>query len=156
MIISIIAAMAKNRVIGRSGAIPWHMPEDLRRFRELTMGHTIVMGRKTFENIGRPLPGRLNVILTRQPDYRAPGCRVCHFLAEALTAGAGAEEIFICGGGEIYRESMALADRIYLTVIDREYDGDTFFPDIPEGFVEMLRDETSGPCVFIFYQRKKD
>ncbi len=156
MIISIIAAMTKNRVIGRDGALPWRIPEDLRQFREVTMGHPIIMGRKTFEQIGRPLPGRLNIVLTRQSDYRVPGCRVCHSLADALSACTGTDEIFICGGGEVYRQTISLADRIYLTVVDGECSGDTFFPALPAGFVETRRREGAGdfPCVFILYERK--
>ncbi len=154
MIISIIAAMAKNRVLGKAGASPWHIPEDLRRFRELTMGHPVIMGRRTFEQVGRPLPGRRNIILTRRPDYEAPGCLVLHSVADALAACAEAEEVFICGGGELYRQTISLADRIYLTVVDRECAGDTFFPPIPPEFAETQRTE-AGPCTFMLFQRKK-
>jgi dihydrofolate reductase len=157
MIISIIAAMAENRVIGRDGAIPWDIPADLQRFRDLTMGHPVVMGRKTFAAIGRPLPGRENIILTRQPGYRAEGCRVAPSLEEALAACTGADEVFICGGEDIYRQALPLADRIYLTVIHRECAGDTFFPPIPAEFVETERTEAGNgsPCTFILYQRKE-
>ncbi|HEX9023948.1 MAG TPA: dihydrofolate reductase [Geobacteraceae bacterium] len=156
MTISIIAAMAENRVIGRDGAVPWRVPEDLRHFRDVTMGHPIIMGRKTFEQIGRPLPGRMNIVLTRQPDYEAPGCRVCHSLADALAACAGADEVFICGGGEVYRQTISLADRIYLTIIDGEFAGNTLFPDIPSRFAETRRREVGGDptCVFILYEKK--
>ncbi len=156
MIISMIAAMAKNRVIGRDGALPWRIPEDLRHFREVTMGHPVIMGRKTFEQIGHPLPGRLNIVLTRQRDYQAPGCHVCHSLADALEVCAGAEEVFICGGGELYRQTISMADRIHLTVIDRECAGDTFFPDIPDEFIETRRCDgrENIPCVFVLYERK--
>jgi len=156
MIISIIAAMAKNRVIGSEGEIPWNIPEDLKRFRELTMGHPVIMGRKTFEQIGRPLPGRLNIVLTRRTGYRATGCLVLHSLADALDACAGADEAFICGGGEIYRQTIAMADRIYLTVIDLEPEGDVLFPAIPADFTEKERIEGigSGVCTYMLYQRK--
>jgi dihydrofolate reductase len=129
MVISIIAALAENRVIGRNGAIPWDIPEDRRRFRELTMGHPVIMGRKTFEAIGQPLPGRKNIVLTRQAGYRPDGCLVAHDLAAALAACAGSDEVFICGGGEIYREALPLAERLYLTRIPRKVEGDTFFPE---------------------------
>jgi dihydrofolate reductase len=157
MILSIIAAMAENRVIGRAGAIPWDIPADRQRFRELTMGHPVIMGRKTFTAIGRPLPGRENIILTRQPGYRVEGCRVAATLKEALAACAGADEVFICGGEDIYRQALAVADRIYLTVIHRECAGDTFFPPIPAEFVETERTAAGGgsPCTFILYQRKQ-
>ncbi|HTP64700.1 MAG TPA: dihydrofolate reductase [Geobacteraceae bacterium] len=155
MIISIIAAMAKNRVIGRDGAIPWNVPEDLLRFRKLTMGHPIIMGRKTYEQIGRPLPGRLNIILTRRSAYRAPGCLVRHSLADALAVCGAADEVFICGGGEIYRQTIGMADRIYLTIIDGEPEGDVLFPAIPADFVEKEhREGIGGFCTFILYQRK--
>ena len=157
MIISIIAAMAENRVIGRDGAIPWDIPADRQRFRELTMGHPVVMGRKTFAAIGRPLPGRENIVLTRQPACRAEGCRVAPSLELALASCAGADEVFVCGGEDIYRQALAVADRIYLTVIHRECAGDTFFPPIPAEFVETERTEAGdgSPCTFILYQRKQ-
>ncbi len=153
MIISIIAAMAKNRVIGKDGTMPWHIPEDLRRFRELTMGHTIIMGRRTFEQIGHPLPGRRNIILTRQLHYGAAGCLVLHSIADALGACADVDEVFICGGGDLYRQTISLADRIYLTVVDGEYAGDTFFPPVPREFAEIQRTE-AGPCTFLLLHRE--
>jgi dihydrofolate reductase len=158
MIISIIAAMAENRVIGRGGAIPWDISDDRRRFRKLTMGHPIIMGRKTFESIGRPLPGRSNIILTRLPEYRSEGCCVVHSLADALAAAAGADEVFICGGEELYRLALPLADRIYLTVVHRCYAGDAYFPSIPTAFVETERLDAGfeAPCTFILYQRQKE
>jgi dihydrofolate reductase len=158
MIISLIAAMAENRVIGRNGAIPWDIPDDRRRFRELTMGHPIIIGRKTFELIGRPLSGRKNIILSRQPEYRAEGCCVVHSLADALAASAGADEVFICGGGEIYRLALPLADRIYLTVVHGFCAGDALFPSITAEFIEMERLDAGLEmlCTFILYQRIKD
>lgn len=155
MIISIIAAMAENRVIGRGGAIPWDIPDDRRRFRDLTMGHPVIMGRKTFESIGRPLAGRMNIILTRQPEYRKEDCRVVHSLADALASSAGADEVFICGGEEPYRLALPLADRIYLTVIHEFCAGDAFFPPIPAEFIETERSDagSGAPCTFILYQR---
>jgi dihydrofolate reductase len=156
VIISIIAAMTDNRVIGRDNAIPWHIPADMQRFRAITMGHPLIMGRKTFESIGRPLPGRKTVILTRSPDYRAEGCAVVHGLGEALDECRGADEVFICGGGEVFREAMPLASRIYLTVVHIDVEGDTYFPDIPGEFAEAVRENIEGtiPFSFILYERK--
>jgi len=155
MKISIIAAMAENRVIGRKGTIPWNIPADRRRFRELTMGHPLIMGRKTFESIGRPLPGRANIVLSRQRDFRAKGCIVAASLDDALLACADAEQIFICGGVELYREALPLADYIYLTVVHMECEGDAFFPPIPGEFVEVERVDPEGGslCTFILYRR---
>lgn len=155
MIVAIIAAMAENRVIGRAGAIPWDIPADRRRFRELTLGHPVIMGRRTFESIGRPLPGRTNIILARQPEYQAAGCLVTPSLAEALAACAGAEEVFVCGGEKVYQEALPLASRIYLTIVHRNYAGDTFFPPIPSDFMVVEERDASReiPCTFVLYQR---
>lgn len=133
MLISLIVAMAKNRCIGRDGQLPWHLPVDLQRFKQLTMGHSLLMGRKTYESIGRPLPGRTSYILSRTPEFSASGCRTVSDLnmAIATAESAGETELFICGGEEIYRQTLALCDRIYLTELDREVDGDCFFPQIP-------------------------
>lgn len=127
--VSLIVAMAKNRVIGAGGSIPWHLPNELQLFKRLTMGHHIVMGRKTYESIGRLLPGRTTVIVTRQADYRVPGAIVVHSLEEALAAGAGDPEIFVIGGAELYRAALPLADRIYLTTVETEPIGDTHMPE---------------------------
>jgi dihydrofolate reductase len=157
MIISLIAAMAENRVIGSGGTIPWKLPEDLRRFRSITMGHAVIMGRKTFESIGRPLPGRRNIILTRNREYRAEGCLVVHGLEAALAECREADEVFICGGGEVFREALPLASRIYLTVVHINVEGDTFFPPIPEEFRETAREEVEDaiPFSFILCQRNR-
>jgi dihydrofolate reductase len=141
MIVSIIAAMGSNRVIGRQNSLPWQIPEDMRRFRELTLGHPLIMGRKTFESIGRPLPGRKCIIVTRQSGYSASGCLTAFSLEEALRLAAPAAEVFICGGGDIYRQALPLAARIYLTVINESYDGDTFFPDIPAAEFDLIAQE---------------
>lgn len=126
--LSLIVAMARNRVIGADGKIPWHLPGELKLFKELTMGHHIIMGRKTYESIGRLLPGRTTVIVTRQRDYRVPGAIVVHSLAEAIAATGGDEEVFVIGGAEIFREALPLADRIYLTTVEADVPGDTFMP----------------------------
>jgi dihydrofolate reductase len=128
--LSIIVAMSRNRVIGARGAIPWHLPDELKRFRNITMGHHIVMGRKTWESIGRPLPGRTSVIVTRQSGYRAPGAVVAHSLDEAIAACRGDEEIFVIGGAELYAQALPLANRVYLTVVDADIEGDTWMPEL--------------------------
>ncbi|OVE74026.1 hypothetical protein BVX94_01735 [bacterium B17] len=139
--ISIVAIIGKNGVIGSGGKVPWKVPEDMRRFRERTMGSTVVMGRKTFESIGKPLEGRDNVIITRNPDYHAEGCRVSHSVKDALAG----EDIFVIGGGEIYAQTISLADKMYLTLVDDEPEGDVFFPGY-EGFEEISREQHDGYC----------
>ncbi len=132
--------MGRNRVIGRDGGLPWHLPEDLRHFRALTLGKPVVMGRKTCESIGRPLPGRRNIVVTRSAGYQAPGFTVCPSLEAAYaacgdadeTADETAGEIMVIGGASIYEQALADADRIHLTLIDRDFDGDTFFPAYDE------------------------
>jgi len=140
LLISIIVAMAKNRVIGNKGQLPWQLPEDLRRFKELTMGQTLLMGRKTFESIGGPLPGRKIIVLSRNPSYRAAGCTMAGDLKSGI-ASADGDELFICGGGEIYRQALPLAERIYLTELEHEVVGDTFFPEIPIGRFKEVRSQ---------------
>jgi dihydrofolate reductase len=126
---SIIAAMDRNRAIGKGNRMPWHLPDDLKRFKALTRGHHVVMGRKTFDSIGRLLPGRTNVVITRQLAYTQPGAIVVHSLAEALQRCAGDPEPFVIGGAEIYQQAMAAAGRLYLTKVDTLTEGaDAFFP----------------------------
>ncbi|HBV22125.1 MAG TPA: dihydrofolate reductase [Nitrosomonas sp.] len=133
--LSILVAMAKNRVIGKNNALPWHLPADLKHFKLLTMGHTIIMGRKTYESIGRPLPGRSNIIVTNQTDFNVAGATVVHSLEEALNIGkpliasGGNCEQFIIGGADLYRQTVALSHRMYITEIQQAFDGDTFFPE---------------------------
>ena len=129
--VKIIVAMSKNRVIGDSNTLIWHLPEDLKRFRHLTTGNTIVMGRKTYESIGKPLPNRRSIIITRDPDYKVEGCEVVNSLEEALLLSNS--DCFIIGGGEIYRQVIDISDRIYLTLINKEFEGDTSFPDLKTG-----------------------
>lgn len=128
--ISLIVAMAKNRVIGANNRIPWHLPNELKLFKTLTMGHHIVMGRRTYESINRLLPGRTTVIVTRRRDYAVPGAVVVHSIEEALAAAGADEEIFVIGGADLFRETLPIADRLYLTVVDAEPAGDTFMPEI--------------------------
>lgn len=132
MIISTIVAVAKNNVIGKDNDIPWYLPADLKYFKKITTGHHIVMGRKCYESIGRPLPKRTNVIVTRNPFFIATGCLVTHNVAEAvqLAEDNGEEEVFIIGGGQIYEIALPHVDRIYLTEVDLEVEGDIFFPAI--------------------------
>ena len=120
--------MAANRVIGRNNALPWHLPADLKRFKALTMGHPVVMGRKTYESIGRPLPGRRNLVITRNRAYSAPGCDIVHSLDAAIDACRGAREIFVIGGAELYRESLPRAHCLEFTEIHADFEGDASFP----------------------------
>jgi len=131
--LSMIVAMARNRVIGADGKIPWHLPNELQLFKSVTMGHHIIMGRKTYESIGRLLPGRTTVIVTRQKDYSVAGAKIAHTLEQAVALCAGDSEIFVIGGGELYRAAMPLADRIYLTVVDAQPAGDTQMPEFDAG-----------------------
>jgi dihydrofolate reductase len=132
MKLMIIVAVADNGIIGRDKTLPWHLPADLRHFKQITMGKPLLMGRKTHESIGRPLPGRLNIVLTRQPDYLAEGCRVVHSVDEAvnLVEGEGGDEIMIIGGARLYQEVLPRADVVYLTRVHGEVAGDTRFPEI--------------------------
>jgi dihydrofolate reductase len=142
MRLSIIAAMAKNRVIGINNSLPWHLPEDLKHFKALTMGHHIIMGRKTFESIGKPLPGRTTVIVTRSRDYQVPACITVHSVQEAVEACQGDEEAFFVGGADLYLQALAVANRIYLTEIQAEYAGDAHFPVFdPELWQETAREK---------------
>lgn len=129
MIVSMIAAMAKGRVIGLNNKMPWHLPAELQLFKRATLGKPIVMGRNTFESIGRPLPGRLNIVLSRQAGYQPEGVTVVASLDEAKQAAGDVEELMIIGGATIYQQCLAEADRLYLTHIDLEVEGDTWFPD---------------------------
>lgn len=132
MRISIIAAMAENGVIGRGGQLPWRLSADLARFKRLTTGHTVIMGRKTWESIGRPLPERRMVVVTRQSDYRAEGVEVVGTLSDAfqIARTAGEEEAFVIGGADVYRQALPFTDRIYMTLVLAEVDGDTKFPEV--------------------------
>lgn len=131
MIVSLLVAMDEQRGIGVDGRLPWHLSDDLKRFKALSMGHHLIMGRKTWESIGRPLPGRVTIVVTRNPNYTAEGCLVAHSLEEALAlAQAGGEdEIFVIGGGEIFAQALPLADRIYLTRVHTTSAVDVSFPE---------------------------
>jgi dihydrofolate reductase len=126
--VKIIVATSKNKVIGNSNSLIWHLPADLKRFKETTTGNTIVMGRKTYESIGKPLPNRRNIIITRDFNYEVEGCEIVNSLEEALMISN--HNCFIIGGGEIYKQSMEIADKLYLTLIHDDFEGDTTFPEI--------------------------
>ncbi|MDR4925993.1 dihydrofolate reductase [Peribacillus sp. YIM B13472] len=137
--ISLIVAMDQNRVIGKNNELPWHLPADLQYFKKVTMGHPIVMGRKTFESIGRVLPGRENVIVTRNQDFKAEGCVVLHDIAQIKTfADNRDEEVFVIGGAEIFKEILPVTDRLYITEIHETFEGDTFFPVIDENHWDKI------------------
>jgi dihydrofolate reductase len=139
---SIIVAMTPGRVIGRDGQLPWHLSADLRRFKRLTMGHHIIMGRKTYDSIGRLLPGRKTVVVTRQADLEIPGATVVHNIAEAIVASRDDSEAFFIGGEQIYREALAVADRIYLTLVEAQVAGDAFFPELPQHQWQLVDEES--------------
>ncbi|KAF0189933.1 MAG: dihydrofolate [Desulfobulbaceae bacterium] len=158
MEVIIIAAMAANRVIGSNGSIPWHLPEELQWFKATTMGHPLIMGRKTYESIGRPLPGRTTIVVSRHPDSSFPGCSLAASLNEALGQCADSEKVFIAGGAQIYSLALPFTDTILLSVLEQEVAGDTFFPQIPaRDFIETSRETIPGPSPYtrITYQRRK-
>jgi dihydrofolate reductase len=141
MIISIVVAIAENNAIGKNNQLLWHLPADLKHFKQITTGHTVIMGRKTYDSVGKPLPNRRNIIITRQ-DITIEGCEVAKSIEDALALCAGEEEVFIIGGAEIYKQSIHLADRIYLTIVHQKFDGDSYFPEINYGqWVETTRED---------------
>jgi len=151
--VALIAAMAKNRVIGKAGKIPWNLPEDMAHFRELTMGHVIVMGRRTYEEIGHPLPGRRTYLISSTMQVEDENCHTVLSLQEVLKREKD-NDIFICGGAMLYREGMEVADRLYMTEIDQEIEGDTYFPEINLDQFEVVdRQEQSGGFAFVEYRR---
>ena len=133
MKISLIVAMARNHAIGLNGQMPWHLPADLKHFRSITMGHPILMGRKTFEAIGRPLPGRRNLVISHNPEFKAEGVEVFNQIDAALENCANLEQVFVIGGATLYEAMLASADYLYLTEIDQDFAGDTFFPEFDRG-----------------------
>ena len=128
MIVSLVVAVAENGVIGRAGGLPWHLPKDLQHFKQLTLDHTVIMGRKTFEEIKQPLANRRNVVISRDPAFHPRGVTVLPSLGEALAMGATEDEVFVIGGGEIFRLALPRADRLYLTQVHAKVEGDTYFP----------------------------
>ncbi len=156
--VSLIVAMGRDRVIGRDNALPWRLRADLMRFKRLTMGHTIVMGRKTYESIGRPLPGRDNVVLSRASGLRIDGCRVVPSLEEALRDGG--ERVFVIGGAQVYAAALPLADAIHVTQVECASEGDTWFPEVDWSAwsltayaVHAADDDNEYPMVFMDFQR---
>lgn len=145
MIVSLIVAMGKNRVIGANGAIPWRLPNELQLFKRVTMGHHIIMGRKTWESIGRLLPGRTTVIVTRQKNYTVPGAIIAGSLADAIAKCSADDEIFVVGGGELYREALPGANRLYLTVVDAEPAGDTYMSEFNMAEWREMSSENHAP-----------
>jgi dihydrofolate reductase len=154
--LALVAAIAHGRVIGSGGSLPWSIPEDLRRFRRLTTGHTVLMGRKTYESIGKPLAQRRNVVLSSQP---LPGIETYRSLESALQALAAEERVFVIGGGQVYEQLLARADELYLTLVDRSVPGETTFPPfehlLETGFIEVFREEHPG-FTFVDYVRRSD
>jgi len=157
--VSVIAAPARNRVIGIGNRLPWRLPEDLAHFKALTLNHPILMGRKTFESLGRPLPGRTNIVITRTPGYRRDGCLVADSVPAALALCRDAAEVFFIGGAELYAQALPLADRLYLTEIQAEVEGDAWFPDYDRApWREVSRDRRSDEAAgleyhFVVYDR---
>lgn len=156
--IAVIAAYAKNKIIGNKGKIPWDIPSDRRRFREITTGSVIIMGRKTYEEIGRPLPDRICVVITSNPYYKADGCIMASSLEEAVAMIRNDTrfnniDIYICGGAQIYKESVDIADKLYLSVIDAEYEGDVYFPEYDmEQFECIYSERVEDKNAYTFYE----
>ena len=142
--ISIIVAHSLNMAIGKANALLWHLPEDLKRFKKLTTGHPIIMGRKTYQSIGKPLPNRINVVVTRDTNLEIPGCTVVHSAVDAIEKAKefDQEEIFIIGGAEIYKETLSLVDRLYVTVVNLKVGGDAFFPEYSNIFTKKISEES--------------
>ena len=165
MIKIIMAAKARNNVIGKDNDLVWHLPADLKFFKQTTKGHTLIMGRKTFESLGNPLPHRDSWVVTRNKDYHAEGITTFHNLLHALDEAENRklDTIFILGGGEIYRQSIALADKMIITEVHEDFDGDTYFPEIdPDIWLEVSREEHKADeknrfdYAFVEYVRKSD
>ncbi len=161
-VLALIAALARNRVIGIDNRMPWHLPEDMKFFRETTRGRPVIMGRKTWESLPdafRPLPGRLNIVVSRNAGYRPTGATVVGSLPDALAAAGAAEVVFVIGGAELFRQTLPLADRLLLTEVDQDFDGDAFFPDFDRtAWLEVSREAqvaASGlPFAFVRYERR--
>lgn len=158
--VNLIAALSRNRVIGRNQQIPWKIPGEQAYFKKVTLGHPIVMGRKTWESIGRPLPGRRNIVVTRQEGYRAAGAEVVDSIDAALARAGDVPEVFVIGGAEIYKQALPRAERLFLTELDAEFDGDAFFPQFDRALWRETVRDTKLPDVdrpfaysFVIYER---
>lgn len=162
MKISLIVAMASNRAIGLNNKMPWHLSADLKRFRQITLGHPVIMGRKTFEAIGRPLPGRTNIVVSRNPEFRIDGCMVVDSIESAIDCGCRlAGEVFVIGGATLYEATLPLAETLHITRIESNFEGDTFFPDFhPSDWAEENRvdvfDDDSVNFSYSFITLKKN
>lgn len=162
-LLALVAACGRGRVIGIDNRLPWHLPEDMKFFRETTRGKPVIMGRKTWESLPdafRPLPGRLNIVVSRNPGYHAPGAQVVGSLPDAVTAAGGAEIACVIGGAELYRQALPMADRLILTEIDQDYPGDAFFPAFTaDEWTEANRapqmSTTGLPFAFVTYERRR-
>lgn len=163
-VVSLLVAVARNGVIGRNNDLPWHLPEDLKRFKALTLGYPVVMGRRTYESIiertGSPLPGRDNIVVTRRTGYAAPGCRVVHSLEAALAGASGAKKIFVIGGADIFALALPLANRLDVTEIDADVEGDVVFPAYDRAEWREISREAGADAAdlrydFVVYERAK-
>ena len=160
--LSLIVALSENHVIGRNNQLPWHLPADLQHFKRLTMGHHLIMGRKTFESIGRPLPGRITVVVSRDRSLKIDGCTVAHSLPEAMANCTSDPQVFVVGGADIYAQALGLADTLYITEIQQDVIGDAWFPEFnrsewQEVSREIHRQETPEPLEYHFaeYRRRE-
>jgi dihydrofolate reductase/dihydrofolate reductase (trimethoprim resistance protein) len=154
--ISMIVAVSKNNIIGNNGIIPWNIKGEQRRFKELTIGKTIIMGRKTYQEIGRPLPNRKTIVISSTGNIIEENCSTVRSLTEAFALAKGEEEIFIAGGGQVYQEAFPYSDRIYLTIIDKYIDGDVSFPEIDEAiFVKTYEERVEGEIPYTYYTYKR-
>ena len=161
MRLSIVVAMDGNRLIGKDNGLPWHLPADLAFFKKLTTGNTILMGRKTFDSIGRPLPNRRNIVITRNADIEITGCEVVNSIEEALSLAQGETEVMVIGGAKLYQQILPIADRLYITQIEGEFDGDTYFPTYDEKNWRQVSCEShladkknNHPYHFIVFEKK--
>jgi dihydrofolate reductase len=152
MTVTLIAAVGANRAIGRDNGMPWHLPEDLAHFKRTTLGHTLVMGRRTYDSIGRTLPGRTTVVVTRQAGWSAPGVLVAHSLEQALEMADGGE-VFVAGGGEIYALALPLAEAMVLTEVEQSPEAEVFFPDVDPGDWRQVHREPRDGFAFVTYER---
>lgn len=155
--ISIICAVAKDRAIGRNNRLLWNIPEDLKRFKKLTLGHPVIMGQKTFDSIGKPLPGRTNIVLNRD-DKKIPGAIIAHSIEEAIDIARGKDkkEIFIIGGGSVYAQTIDQADKLYLTLVKGDYDADTYFPDYSNFDIIAKESRKSGKYKYHFLELERN
>jgi dihydrofolate reductase len=159
--LSIVVAMASNRTIGINNTLPWRCPEDFKHFKALTMGHHMIMGRKTFDSIGKPLPGRTTVVVTRDRNLKIDGCIIVHSLQEAIAACVGDNEIFIVGGAELYAQALPLVGRLYITEIQQDVEGDAHFPPFSrnqwqEVSREIRQQETPQPLEYHFVEYRRE